>query len=248
MSKMGRENTFLRFAELPFEVREQIWQCALPDTQNVVIIGGSLGSDSCYPANSSLRPLPPCLPEDLEDPHNGKLVSYGPPALLHTCKQSRAVGLRTYPRCFTKQVGIPVLFNLSKDLLLFPNEHAFNAFLKTTFNTYGTNDFGLPVDLRFLGICGPIRREPADHETTHSRLYLFDRLEELILENQSSLPDDLVDLPFVEDLKEVWSARRTKSAKRLKGYVSEQDLELPKVSFLSLEEIKRRVRTGYQVT
>jgi len=64
----------------------------------------------------------------------------------------------------------------------------------------------------------------------------------LILENQTPLPNDEVDLPFVEDLKEVWAARRTKSAKRLKGYISEQDLELPKVTFLSLEEIKRRAR------
>jgi hypothetical protein len=226
---MGCEITFQRFTELPFEIREQIWEYALPDNQNVVIIGGPIGRDSRYPW-------------DQKGIHNGNLVSYRPPALLHTCKQSRTVGLKTYPRCFNKQLGIPILFNLSKDLLLFSDDRSFNRFLKTTFNTYGGNDFGLSVELRFLGICGPIRCEPAHYETTHSRLYLFDRLEELMLENQTSLLGDLADLSFVEDLKEVWTARRTKAAKRLKGCVSEQDLELPKVTFLSLEEIKRRAR------
>jgi hypothetical protein len=231
---MDSDITFLRFGELPFEIREQIWQYALPDGQNVVIIRGPLRWDSRYP----------CIENSLnqKDPRNGNLASYQPPALLHACQQSRAVGLKTYHRCFNKQLGKPVLFNLSKDLLLFSDDQSFNHFLKTTFNTFGMNDFGLPIDLRFLGICGPIRCEPAHYETTHSRLYLFDRLEELILENQTPLPNDEVDLPFVEDLKEVWTARRTKSAKRLKGYISEQDLELPKVSFLSLEEIKRRAR------
>jgi hypothetical protein len=43
---------------------------------------------------------------------------------------------------------------------------------------------------------------------------------------------------LVKDLKEVWTARRWMAVKRLKGHVSEEDIRLPKVSFLSLDEIR----------
>ncbi|KAE9363962.1 hypothetical protein N431DRAFT_119359 [Stipitochalara longipes BDJ] len=263
---MASVATFACFAELPFEIREQIWQYALPDHQNVIVIGGTHPQNLSFPLTQG-DPLathhsytsglpwdekefddgtvvsdqisPPLYSWDPKRPHRGPFVSYKPPALLHTCRQSRTVGLRTYPPCFKEQIGIPVLFNLSKDLLLFSDDDTFRRFLKLSFNTYGKNVFGLPVDLRFLGICGPIRCEPAHYETTHSRLYLFDRLEELILENRTALPNHEVNPPFLEDLKEVWIARRTKAAKRLKGYASKEDLVLPRVSFLSLEEIKQ---------
>lgn len=227
--------TFPHFPELPFEIREQIWEHALPDHQNVVVIGGPLGWNRSHSRN---RPYS----WNREEPYGRTVVSYRPPAVLHTCRHSRTVGLKSYPRCFTEQLGTPILFNLSKDLLLFSDDHSFQRFLKISFNTYGNNVFGLPADLRFLGICGHIRCEPAHYETTHSRLYLFDRLEELILENLTSISNEEMDLPFIEDLREVWTARKMKAAKKLKGSISKQDLELPKISFFSLEEIKRMAR------
>jgi hypothetical protein len=268
-SKMASEASFTRFGELPFEIREQIWQNALPDHQNVVVIGvthvkdlgipgaqdetsatqyphtpGSPGGRKEFPGGTiaSDQAPPPLYSWDAERPDRGPFVSYQPPALLHTCQHSRTVGLRTYPQCFKEQLGIPVLFNLSKDLLLFSDDDIFRRFLKISLHTCGNNLFGLPVDLRFLGICGPISCEPAPYETTHSRLYLFDQLEELIIENRTSLPNTEVNPHFVKDLKEVWMARRWMAVKRLKGHVSEEDIRLPKVSFLSLDEIRCMVR------
>jgi len=266
---MASVATFIRFGELPFEIREQIWQNALPDHQNVVVIGvthvkdlgipwaqdetpatqyphtsGSPGGRKEFPGGTiaSDQVPPPLYSWDAERPHRGPFVSYQPPALLHTCQHSRIVGLRTYPQCFKEQIGIPDLINLSKDLLLFSDDDIFRRFLKISLHTCGNNLFGLPVDLRFLGICGPISCEPAPYETTHSRLYLFDQLEELIMENRTSLPDTEVNPHFVKDLKEVWKARRRMAIKRLKGHVSEEDIRLPKVSFLSLDEIRCMVR------
>ena len=235
--------TFSRFGELPFEIREQIWQYALPENQNVVTVKNALdrGTDLMY-----LRgPAPRCLLDETKASawtFHGISASYQPPALLHACRQSRAIGLKSYPRCFEIQLGIPVLFNLSKDLLLFVDDNTFRRFLKTSLNTYGTNVFGVQADLRFLGICGPILCEPSHHETTHSRLYLFDQLQELILENWTPLPNTQLNPRYVRDIKEVWTARRTRAAKKLKGHVSEEDLRLPKVSFLSLEEIRHLTR------
>jgi hypothetical protein len=143
------------------------------------------------------------------------------------------------PPCFKEQLDTPVLFNLSKDLLLFATDDAFIHFPKRSFNTFGTNGFIFPVDLRFLGICGLLHCEAGHYKTTYSRLYLFDRLEELILENFPEGIQNEAESPFVQYLKKTWTSRRAKAVKKLKGYVSEHDLELPKASFLSLKEIRR---------
>jgi hypothetical protein len=64
----------------------------------------------------------------------------------------------------------------------------------------------------------------------------------LILENCTSLPNTEIHPRFVNDIKEVWAARRSRAAKRLKGHVSKEDLRLPKVSFFSSEEITQMAR------
>jgi hypothetical protein len=59
------------------------------------------------------------------------------------------------------------------------------------------------------------------------------------LENCPEFLNEELESPFVDYLKKTWTSRRAKAAKKLTGYVSEHDLELPKFSFLSLKEIRR---------
>jgi hypothetical protein len=221
------EERFPKFAALPSELRERIWQLALPDYQNVVIIGGPLRKD--------LR-----LARNGREHHNRKYVSYRIPALLHTCHQSRAVGLKKYPACFKEQLDIPVLFDLSKDLLLFTDDFRFLRFLGRSLNTFGAKDNALPNKLRFLGICGALDSRPGlYYDTAHCRLDLFYNLEELILESCKAFPRRERQATFVGSLKKRWTYRREEAAKELKESVSAHKRKLPKISFLSSEEIKR---------
>jgi hypothetical protein len=221
------EVCFPEFAALPFEIRGRIWRLALPDYQNVVIIGGPLRKDLGLAHNG-------------KEHHNGKYVSYRIPAMLHTCQQSRTEGLKKYTACFKEQLGIPVLFNLSKDLLLFTDDFRFLRFLQRSLNTFGANDNGLTNDLRFLGICGALNSQPGlYYDTARSRLPLFYNLQELILERGTAFPLEELRAAFVDSLKKTWADKREKAAKQLKGTVSAHEPELPKVSFFSSEEIKR---------
>jgi hypothetical protein len=149
-----------------------------------------------------------------------------PGSRLH---QSRGVWLKTHPSCFEEQLGTPVFFNLSKDLLLFADDNSFLSFLKRSFNTHCVNDFGLSTDLYFQGICGPIYS--CHSVTSCNRPYLFDHLEKLILENLCGIPSHEVNASLVIKLTRIWTTRRARMAKRLKGYVSMHDLGLPKVFF-----------------
>jgi hypothetical protein len=221
------EVCFPKFAMFPSELRERIWRLALQDYQNVVIIGGPLRKD--------LR-----LAQDERKHHNGKYVSYQIPALLHTCQQSRAVGLKKYPACFKEQLDIPVLFNLSKDLLLFTDDFRFLRFLQRSLNTFGANENGLPDELRFLGICGALDSQPGlYYDSTHSRLHLFYNLEGFILESCHPFSREEWQATYVDNLRKTWTDRREEAGKELEGSVSAHERELPKVSFLSLEEITR---------
>ena len=220
------EVCFPQFATFPSELRECIWRLGLLDYQNVVIIGGPLRKD--------LR-----LTRDGREHKNPKYVSYQIPALLHTCQQSRAVGLKKYPACFKEQLDIPVLFNLSKDLLLFTDDFHFLRFLQRSLNTFSANDNGLPDEVRFLGICGALDSQPGLYDSTHRRLHLFYNLEELILESCNLFSREEWQATLVDNLKKTWTDRREEAAKELEGSVSAHERELPKISFLSSEDIRR---------
>jgi hypothetical protein len=81
-----------------------------------------------------------------------------------------------------------VPFNLSKDLLPFSNDRTFLYFLSLWYERLWS-----AIDFRFLAICGPLPCESSHYETTRSQLYLFDRLEELVLENRTPLPNEEVE-------------------------------------------------------
>ena len=51
------------------------------------------------------------------------------PAILHTCHLSRATGLTRYRPAFGKQLGCPLLFDFSQDLLLMINFNTFTYFV-----------------------------------------------------------------------------------------------------------------------
>lgn len=218
---------FPKFAAFSSELLERIWQLTLPDYQNVVIIRGLLRKDLRLAWNG-------------REHHNRKYVSYRIPALLHTCQQSRAVGLKKYPACFEKQLNMPVLFNLSKDLLLFINDSRFLRCLRRSLKMFGVNDNGVPDELRFRGICSALDFQPGlYYDSTYYRLRLFYNLEELILKRCKAFPHKEWQATFVDNLEKTWRDRREEAAQELKGPVSAHESKLLKISLLSSEELKR---------
>jgi hypothetical protein len=74
------EPTFPQFGKLPFELRSSIWLIAAQIPRNIRLYRGS-GRVRDLPDGSS---------------RGRKFVGYRPPALLHTCRESRSVALKVY--------------------------------------------------------------------------------------------------------------------------------------------------------
>jgi hypothetical protein len=157
------------FQNLPPELQLQIWNYLVPE-QLVVTI-----RSSCYPGP----------PEEMFDPNihiiRRPTASYRIPAVLHICHDSRALGYRIYRPCFERQLGHPIWFNLSKDLLLMVDGKAFASFMATTRHSGIVADYSDLQQVRNLAIYGNWR------ETFHNselRLTHFKALETVFVESQ----------------------------------------------------------------
>jgi hypothetical protein len=74
------EPTFPQFGKLPFELQSSIWLIAAQTPRDIRLYRGS----------GRVRDLPDCTRR------GRKFVGHRPPALLHTCRESRSVALKVY--------------------------------------------------------------------------------------------------------------------------------------------------------
>ena len=135
---------FPGFPKLPAELQTLIWQHSIPEP-NVVTM---------RKAKEKMKVI-----------GDGQYILSGPrakaswrqfPAILHTCQLSRATGLTRYRPAIEKQLGCPLLFDFSQDLLLMTNFNTFAYFVGFPVAPQWDPDqyFDCPEadDIRFLAI------------------------------------------------------------------------------------------------
>jgi hypothetical protein len=107
-------------------------------------------------------------------------ASYRIPALPHICHSSRTFESHVYRPCFERELGHPICFNLSTDILLIGDGTAFAGIRLHS---------GMPVDcsefqqVQNLAISGHWGERNQDIDL---KLYHFEALERLLAEKQSS--------------------------------------------------------------
>lgn len=101
--------TFTNFANLPPEIRSQIWEYALPNPR-IIHIKGNIRE-----LNEGKR----CFADSVDHP-----------VLLHACHESRTIVLKHYRCAFEPHLRHPVFFDHSQDVLLMQNENILNNFFE----------------------------------------------------------------------------------------------------------------------
>jgi hypothetical protein len=157
------------FQDLPPELQLQIWSYLVPEQLVVTIRSPRYSGPS----------------EEVFDPNihiiRRPTASYHIPALLHICRDSRSFGSRIYRPCFERQLGHPIWFNLSKDLLLMVDGKAFASFMATTRHSEIVADYSDLQQVRNLAIYGHWREYFHNSEL---RLTHFKALETVFVESQ----------------------------------------------------------------
>jgi hypothetical protein len=101
--------TFTNFANLPPEIRSQIWEYALPNPR-IIHIKGNI---------RELNEGKGCFADSLDHP-----------VLLHACHESRTIALTHYRCAFEPHLRHPVYFDPSQDVLLMQNDNILNDFFE----------------------------------------------------------------------------------------------------------------------
>jgi hypothetical protein len=129
-SSASRNQRFTLFPALPKELRDQIWEDALPGPR-FVEIGWKLWT------------------EELED---GTVVDYckcisnnDRPAMLHTCHDSREIALKVLRLSFTDDLNYPVYFDISRDTLVFHSFATLCLFLRNSGNPRPFQEGRIPI-------------------------------------------------------------------------------------------------------
>ena len=97
------------FSDLPAELKDSIWEYALPGTRIISIRNGH-----------HVISIPYCIAMNtIETTLN---------AMLQTCRESRSFVLARYQHCFKANLGRPILFSGDKDILQFHTLQAMGEF------------------------------------------------------------------------------------------------------------------------
>jgi hypothetical protein len=190
--------TFRKFATFPKEIRDMIWDKsfrALPP--QAVIISVDL---------AEIKKV-----EEARQSYNKTKVyraraDYQIPVLMHTCQESRAVGLKKYSIAFREQLcGKPVLFDYEKDVLLFTSKAAFLHFYGGTVIGLSPASVGFRYDMnevhrkvRHLAIAGENATYTTGVNPMGWTLNLWTGLRLLVLSSSYSDTSVCVPLPFSE--------------------------------------------------
>jgi len=216
----GRLSTFTCFSKLPFELQLQIWESAEPD-----------------PAVISIRKANQKVFQTCNDRH--RLVDimkaqavYQAPAMLHTCRASRAIALPKYRLSFKEHLDRPIYFDRSKDILFMEDCEALASFLRTPW--FADLEVNLNDRFRFLAIAGSWL---SYQDRLMGRLHLFRGVEMMFFEK---LGDDKVETMnnFRRALNRRWFQYRTYRIQVLGESSGWDEVPFPVVRFIEPGELR----------
>jgi hypothetical protein len=221
----AQEPHFMRFPELPLELRLIIWSFALPEPQVVTIKKKveQVEEDAQQQASTTFRAE----------------ASYNIPALLHVCQDSRSVARKNYRLSFKQHLEHPVYIDFSQDTVYFVNCDALEAFLGQPWKPLTPVGFYEKKYIQFLVVGGPMRGG------IEKKIARFEGLQSVIFTSHSwTLNFDSAGNLFENTIKQVlpteWTKYNTKKnemrkEKKLGDYKENLDLKLPRLRFLPEE-------------